>query len=169
MSTSAAQPETRLRDTARRDHWEDFALGDRIVTGAVTITESHVVSWAGLTGDWVPLHLDEVYAAATPFGGRIAHGPLTFALALGLMTQTHAYDNVLAWLGTDRVRALAPVKLGDTVRAQATVSEVRESRKPDRGVVTIAFEVTNQHGETVMTFDNTVLMPRRGEGDEVQA
>ena len=157
---------SRLRDTAPKLWWEDFAPGETIVTGAITVTESHVVSWAALTGDWVPLHVDEEYASRTQFGGRIAHGPLTYALALGLMTQTHAYDNVVAWLGTDNLRAVAPVMLGDTVRATGTVVTYRETSRDDRGVVGLGFDVTNQDGVTVMTFENTVLMPRRPAGAE---
>lgn len=155
---------TRLRDTAHRPWWECFALGDEIVTGALTVSESHVVQWASLTGDWVPLHVDEEYAAQTQFGGRIAHGPLTYSLCLGLMTQTHAYDHVVAWLGTDKLRALAPVMLGDTIRAVARVVAHRATKRDDRGVVTFAFTVTNQRGETVMTFENAVLMPREPHG-----
>ena len=67
----------------------------------MTITDAHLVQWAGLTGDLVSLHLDETYAAETPFGQRIAHGPLTLSLGLGLMTQTGYFSNVVAWLGLD--------------------------------------------------------------------
>jgi hypothetical protein len=87
----------------RPDHyWEDLVAGDVIRTAGMTITEAHLVQWAGLTGDLVSLHLDETYAATTPFGQRIAHGPLTMSLGLGLMTQTGYFNNVVAGSGSMR-------------------------------------------------------------------
>ena len=93
-----------------------LCVGDRYRTESITVTETHVVNWAGLTGDWVPLHVDAEYAAATEFGERIAHGPLTLALALGLVTRTGIFgDCVVAWLGLDKVRLPLPVRFGDTI------------------------------------------------------
>src|SRR5574340_130705 len=100
-------------------YWEDLRVGDVIRGTGITVTEAHLVTWAGLTGDIVSLHLDEEYASATQFGQRIAHGPFTLAVSLGLLTQTGYFTNVVAWLGLDEVRALAPVVLGDTVRPEA--------------------------------------------------
>src|SRR5688500_15116806 len=115
-------------------YWEDLETGDVIQTAGMTITDAHLVQWAGLTGDLVSLHLDETYAATTPFGQRIAHGPLTMSLGLGLMTQTGYFSNVVAWLGLDEVRALAPVFIGDTIRVSATVEMARETKKPEQGI-----------------------------------
>ena len=84
--------------------WSALAVGDVVESPGITIGEAHLVQWAGLTGDWVSLHLDAQYAAATPFGERIAHGPLTLSIALGLLTQTGYFSNVAAWLGVDEVR-----------------------------------------------------------------
>ena len=81
------------------------------------MTETHVVNWAGLTGDFYPLHMDHEYAAKTQFGERIAHGPMIFALAVGLVAQAgFGEDSVIAWLGVDKMRMHAPVRIGDTVR-----------------------------------------------------
>ena len=102
--------------------WESFATGDCYRTESITVTETHVVGWAGLTGDWVPLHVDAEYAATTDFGQRIAHGPLTLALALGLVTRTGIFGmSVLAWLGLDNVRLPRPVLLGDTITTEVVV------------------------------------------------
>ena len=142
--------------------WEDFPAGRAIATPAVTVTESHLVQWAGLTGDWYPLHMDREAAARGPFGERVAHGPFTFALAVGLMAQTGVYgDAILAWLGTRELRATAPVKIGDTVRVLATVTESRASQSPDRGVVTLGYSVRNQAQHEVLTADFTLLMRSR--------
>ena len=118
--------------------WDSFGLGDRYRSESITVTETHVVNWAGLTGDWVPLHVDAEYAAASEFGERIAHGPLTLALALGLVTRSGIFgDCVVAWLGLDELRLPLPVKFGDTihadvgVRADAADVEARaRSRRP---------------------------------------
>jgi acyl dehydratase len=144
--------------------WESFAIGDRLVSAAVTVTEAHVVNWASLTGDWVPLHVDAEFAAASPFGERVAHGPLTLALALGLVTRTGAFgDSVVAWLGLDEVRAPAPVRFGDTIHAEVEVLETRPTKKPDRGLTVLGYQVCNQRGEVVMTFRSSFLL-KRGNG-----
>ena len=139
--------------------WESFVLGERIESENITVTESHVVSWASLTGDWVPLHMDAEYAAGTPFGQRIAHGPLTFALALGLITRTGVFgDAVVAWLGVDGLRLPAPVLFGDTIRVTVEVAETRPTSKPDRGLTVLAYSVHNQRDEIVMTFTSSFLL-----------
>jgi acyl dehydratase len=145
--------------------WESFAVGDRVVSAGLTVTETHVVNWASLTGDWVPLHTDAEYAAATPFGERIAHGPLTLALALGLVTQTGAFgDSVVAWLGLDEVRLPGPVRFGDTIHAEVDVLESRPTKKADRGLTVLGYTVCNQRGEVVMTFRSSFLLRTRDGG-----
>jgi acyl dehydratase len=147
-------------DSARPERaWESFQVGDRYETESITVTETHVVNWAGLTGDWVPLHVDAHYAASTPFGERIAHGPLTLALALGLATRLGIFgDSVIAWLGLDEVRLPLPVKFGDTIHAAVTVRSARLTSTAGRGVVVLGYEVLNQRGEIVMTFASTFLL-----------
>ena len=107
------------------------------------------------------LHLDEEYAAQTPFGQRIGHGPLTLSVALGLMTQTGYFSNVIAWLGLESVRAVKPVFIGETIQVEALVSEARETSKPDAGLWTIDYTVVKQDGSTVMTFSSSFLIKRR--------
>ena len=139
--------------------WDSFSVGDRYRTESITVTETHVVTWAGLTGDWVPLHVDAEYAAATEFGERIAHGPLTLALALGLRHAPGIFgDCVLAWLGLDEVRLPLPVRFGDTIHADVSVRERRPTSKAGRGIVVLDYAVRNQGDETVMTFASTFLL-----------
>ncbi|WP_335934771.1 MaoC family dehydratase [Streptomyces sp. PTD5-9] len=162
MTTTGVEDDGALTVTGQAEHfWEDLRTGDVLRGPGVTVTDAHLVTWAGLTGDWVSLHLDEEYAAATPFGGRIGHGPLSLSLSLGLLTQTGRFGNVLAWLGLDEVRALAPVRVGDTIRPVAEVTEARPSSKPGRGVWTLAYRTVNQRRETVMTFRSSFLVRRR--------
>ncbi len=143
-------------------YWDDFSVGERVRSAGITVTEAHVVAWAGLTMDFYPLHMDKEYAARTSFGERVVHGPLTFALAVGLMGLTgYARDAVIAWLGVDDMRLPGPVKIGDTIRLAAEMVELRETKKPDQGYARMRYEVVNQRDEMVMTFDMKFLMHRR--------
>lgn len=141
--------------------FEDYAAGQTFRTAGRTVTEADIGAFAGLTGDFYPLHMDEEYARATPFGGRIAHGLLTCSQAVGLAVLSGAYgDSVMAFLGIDGVRALKPVHPGDTITAVVTVAETRETSRPDRGVVILGYTVVNQRREEVMTFSLTMMMRR---------
>ncbi|GAA1706741.1 MaoC/PaaZ C-terminal domain-containing protein [Kribbella yunnanensis] len=142
-------------------YWEDLSDQQRLVGPGMTITDAHLVNWAGLTGDWVSLHLDAEYAATTPFGARIAHGPLTLSLSFGLLTQTGVFGNVSAWLGVDEVRARRPVLIGDTIHPEAVLRTTRSTSKPEAGLWTFDYETINQRGEVVMTFSGSFLVRRR--------
>jgi acyl dehydratase len=153
-----------------RETWagvfEDFALGDVVESSTVTITEAHVVGWASLTGDWHPLHMDAVYARDDgPFGQRVAHGPLVFAMSVGLVERANILGrSVVAWLGTDELRATQPVFIGDTLRVRVTVLETRLSRsQPTRGIVGFRYETLNQRDESVMACKYNVMIRTRSE------
>lgn len=143
--------------------WEDFKVGDKIVTPGVTITEAHVVNWGWLTGDWYPLHFDEEYAKKTEFKGRIAHGPLTFGMAVGLVGMSGIFeDSLVAWLGCDKMRVPAPVRIGDTIHVEPEVINKKETKNSGRGITTFKYVIKNQRQETVMEFEFNLLMYRRG-------
>jgi len=142
---------------------DDFKVGDVFRTAAITVTETHVVSWAGLTGDFYPLHMDREYAAKTQFGERLVHGPFVFALAVGLVALAgFAGDSAIAWLGVDGMRMLAPVNIGDTVRVEVRVKEARPTRNPRKGVQVWTYTVLNQRDEQVLVFDNQLMLHMRG-------
>ena len=148
------------------DHyWDALQVGDRLRSTGLTVTESHISGWAGMTGDIVRFHIDAEHAAGTPFGQRIAHGPFTLSVALGLMTQTGYFNRVIAWLGLDEVRARRPVLIGDTVHAEAVVRVARLTSRPLQGLWTLDYDVLNQRGESVMTFSSSFLVAR-SEGDD---
>ncbi|MCK3769481.1 hypothetical protein MZK47_07355 [Microbacterium aerolatum] len=142
-------------------YWEDLVTDDELHSTGITITEAHLVNWAGLTGDIVQFHINDDYAASTPFGERIAHGPLTLSISLGLVTQLGYFGNVVAWLGLDEVRATRPIVIGDTIYARAVVREARTTSKPENGVWTIDYSTVNQRDEVVMTFTSSFLVRRR--------
>ena len=146
----------------RGRHFDDFTAGETFTTTARTIAEGAVDHFAGLSGDFNPLHTDEESARQGPMKGRIAHGMLVLAIATGQVNQLGIFEGTtLALLGMDRIRWTAPVKLGDTIHTTLTVKETRESSKPDRGVLVVDVAVRNQRGETVCQAEWTTLMARR--------
>jgi 3-hydroxybutyryl-CoA dehydratase len=145
---------------------EDFTVGDVILTRGRTIEAADFVTFAGLTGDYYPLHIDEEYGKGTRFGERIAHGPLTFSIAIGLMGLNGYYGNgIIALLEVQSIKALKPVKAGDTITVRAEVTGADPGENPKYGTLSVAYSVRNQRGEEVMTFLQTMLARRRQPAD----
>ena len=148
---------------SRGRYFEDFKVGEVLVTGRRTVEGGDVSRFAGLTGDFNPLHTDAVFAEQTPFGARVAHGILTLAVSNGQLNLSGWFEGTaLALLGLDRLRFTLPVKFGDTIHTEMTVKQARESSKADRGVVTFDVVVKNQRDEVVCTYEENVMMRRRG-------
>lgn len=146
-----------------RDYWfEDFAAGQSFTTRGATLSEAQILDFA-LHYDPQPFHLDVEAAVRSPYGGLIASGFQTLLVAFRLWYAERVINTAsIGSPGMDEVRWTAPVRPGDTLSVQATVLETRPSRsRPDRGSVLMAYEVRNQHGETVMTFKVTQLMLTR--------
>ena len=142
--------------------WDDFNLGDKVTTPGITITDAHLVNWAGLTMDFYSLHMDEEFAKKTAFGGRIAHGPLIFAMAMGLAGRTDLYDDsIIAWLGVENMRIPTPTRIGDTITVEVEIKEKRETKDPSRGITILKYTIKNQKNEDVMFFDCLQMMHRR--------
>jgi acyl dehydratase len=142
----------------RTKYGNDFKLGEKFTTQAITVTEAHLVGWAGLTMDFYPIHMDKEFAAKSSFGERLAHGPLIFGLAVGLVSISgYGADSVMAWLGANNMKMLAPVKIGDTIKVTTEVREQKPTKDPSRGVQTWLYTVANQHGQAVMVFDYTMM------------
>jgi acyl dehydratase len=132
--------------------------GETLCTPGRTIGEGDINLFAGLVGDFTPVHTDEVFARTTPHGGRIAHGPLTMATAIGLFTQMNILGpRVIALLNLNWDFS-GVVKIGDTVRARVTVETLRPTSKPGRQVGIFAFEVFNQHDTMIQRGRMTVLL-----------
>ncbi len=143
-------------------YWEEWELGAEFESPGRTVTEADIVAFAGLSGDYNPLHINEEYCRNTIFGGRIAHGPLVYAIAAGLLFQLHLYDDTLiAFLGFENLKFTKPVKPGDTIHARIKVLEKRETSNPDRGVMKRQLHVLNQRGEVVQEGIQAFLLKRK--------
>lgn len=142
--------------------FEDYYVGQTVVTAGRTIEMADILAFAGLTGDHYRLHTDEEFAAKTAFGTRIAHGPLTYAMAVGLIALSNFYgDAVIAMKECQELRALRPVFPGDTIHVEASVTAHEPSSRPTGGVMTVHYSVVNQKTEQVMTFRMVLLLRTR--------
>jgi acyl dehydratase len=143
-------------------YWEEWEIGAEFESPARTVTEADIVAFAGLSGDYNPLHTDEEYCRQTQFGGRIAHGPLVYSIAAGLLFQLHLYDDTLiAFLGFENLKFTKPVKPGDTIHARIKVLEKRETSNPQRGIMKRQLHVLNQRSELVQEGLQTFLLKRK--------
>lgn len=123
--------------------------GQSVVTGGRTIGEGDVNLFAGLVGDFTPIHIDETFAQKSPHGTRIAHGPHSMATAIGMATHTGLFGERVIGLVNLNWDFAGAVKIGDTIRSRVTVEEVRPTSKPGRGLATYLFEVLNQRDEPI--------------------
>ncbi|MFG1302093.1 MaoC/PaaZ C-terminal domain-containing protein [Xanthobacter sp. V3C-3] len=138
----------------------EFHVGQRFVTPGRTITEADIVAYAGLTGDYNPVHCNEEFARETPFGSRVAHGPMGVGLAFGLAARIDLIDGtVVALLGVTW-DFKAPMRPGSTIRAEITVTETRDVREPSQGLVALAFSLLDQDDRLVQTGSARLLMRR---------
>lgn len=140
-----------IRSLARSGglHFEEFALGDSVESVGRTITETDIVNFAALSGDWNLIHTDAEYTRTHMFGQRVAHGLLVLSIASGLAVRLgFMEDTVLAFRGLNW-KFSKPVVIGDTVRLRVTVEEKKEMARLGGGLVIFKLEVVNQKGEVV--------------------
>ena len=131
--------------------------GDYYRTAGITVTEAHVVGFAGISGDLFDVHMDDEFAREAGFGGRIAHGLLGLALADGLKTRSKVRLKGIATLNWNW-SFRAPLLINDRIHAQLTVKSKRPTRKPGRGIVTLEMKVLNQRAEVVQEGETQLMM-----------
>ena len=143
-------------------YFEDFTPGRTFSTGRRTLSEADHVNFTTSFGFFEPLFMDREYVAReTPYGKPIVPGTLTFSTAEGLTILSGILHHTgIAFLGVELTVA-QPVFIGDTIRVEIEVLERRETKKPDRGIVTFAHRVINQHNATVMTYTVKRMIRRR--------
>jgi acyl dehydratase len=136
-------------------HWQQLRVGQRFRSFGRTVTEYDLMGFVALTGMQEPLFVDATHPGA--LGARPVPAALTHALVEGMVLQGMAHGTGLALLET-RIRPLAPVRVGDTIRAEVEVTEVRPTSRGGRAVVVSAVRVANQHDSIVMEYDVTRLL-----------
>lgn len=143
-------------------YFEEFEPGQRIVSAGRTITESDIVTFAGLSGDFNQIHTDADFSQGTPYGQRIAHGLLGLSIASGLAVQTGVMEGtVIAFREINRWKFVKPVLIGDTIHVELEVLETKALRRLGGGALVIELDVKNQHGDTVMKGQWTTLIASR--------
>jgi len=143
-------------------YFEEFAVGQSITRAGRTVTETDVVAFASLSGDWNSIHTDAEYARQAPFGQRVAHGLLGLSIASGLANRLGFMEGtVLAFRELGEWKFSLPIYLGDTVRVRATVAELKAMRRLGGGLVTFKVELLNQKDEVVQRGTWSALVKSR--------
>lgn len=141
-------------------YFDELAEGEGFSTAGRTITESDLVSFSALTGDWHPQHADAEWAAAGPFGGRIAHGMLLLSYSLGLAPIDP--ERVVALRGLESVRFKRPVAIGETICVRGSVTGKREL-DPSTGLVSLDWRILGGDGKTAVRAELQAIWKRLAE------
>jgi len=142
-------------------YFDDYEIDQVRTSRGRTITEADIVNFAGLSGDFVELHVNEEYARNGPFGRRIAHGALIFSISTGLMVQmTSDHEAIVAFRGVDQLRFVSPVFIGDTIHVTKKTID-KQTKDGVRGLVTFETAVLNQDGKPVLTYIDRLMVKCR--------
>ena len=140
-------------------YFEEFEVGQKMLSPGRTITESDVVGFAGLSGDFNRIHTDAAYAENSPFGARVAHGLLGLSIASGLALRTGVLEGtVMAFREINSWKFTKPVYLGDTIHVEMEIITTKAMKRVGGGKVELQFDVQNQDGITVMKGVWSVLV-----------
>ncbi|UCG25349.1 MAG: MaoC family dehydratase N-terminal domain-containing protein [Chloroflexota bacterium] len=153
MSDLAYQP--------RGLYYEEIEVGKSLVTAGRTITESDIVSFAGISGDFNQLHVDAEYAKAGEFGQRVAHGLLVVSVTTGLIVQTGVMEGTVLAFRELQWKFARPVFIGDTIRAEMTITESKALPRLGGGSVTAKIRVYDQHDQVVQRGTMVLLVRSR--------
>ncbi|MFQ5729123.1 MAG: MaoC family dehydratase [Waddliaceae bacterium] len=140
--------------------WEDLEVGAEHVSTGRTVTEADVVNFAGLSGDFNNMHIDEEFAKKTVFKTRVAHGMLALSIATGLWFTMPRLATV-AFMGLEDWRFSGAVKPGDTIHITRKLAEKREHKRPNMGFFIFEVNVHNQNDEVVQKGKWVILVNRK--------
>lgn len=141
---------TPLPAARRGMYFEEYEVGQEIKSVGRTVTETDIVNYAGLSGDYNQIHVDAQYSADSPFGQRVAHGLLGLSIASGLAVQTGIMEGtILAFRGLDGWKFIKPIFAGDTIHVHLTVKEIKAMPRVGGGMVKLELNVRNQDELTV--------------------
>jgi len=147
--------------TLEGPYFDDFEIGEEILTEGRTVTRADVVNFAGVSGDFAPMHMDTEYGSKTVFGENVAHGLCVKAIASGNIVRTGILNRIMAFYGIDEWRFTKPLFFGDTIRVRIKVENKTETRKNDRGIVDLYIEVINQKDEILQKGKWKVMIARK--------
>lgn len=154
-----------MTTTRRGLYFEEFEIGQQVLSPGRTVTEADVTLFAGLSGDYTTIHTDAEFSKSTPFGQRVAHGLLVMSIASGLAARTGVMEGtVLAFREITDWKFSLPVYLGDTVHIVLEVKEKKALPRLGGGSLLISVDVRNQDEKTVMKGNWNVLMSSQPEG-----
>lgn len=141
--------------------FSEFEVGQVYQSGGRTVTEADVVLFAGLSGDYNPLHTDATFAASTPFQQRVAHGMLAAAISTGLGQTLGIFEGTTLALLGQTFEYKAPVFFGDTIRLRLTVDSVTVSSRGGKGVVVFRSDILKQDETVAVSGTWTVMFADR--------
>ena len=145
-------------------YFEEFEVGMNFLSPGRTVTETDIVNFAGLSGDYTQIHTDVEFSKSTPVGQRVAHGLLGLSIASGLAVRTGVLEGtVIAFREINEWKFIKPIFIGDTVRVSLSVLETKELRRMGGGAVNIELRLLNQNDDTVMKGIWKVLVASRPE------
>lgn len=147
-----------LKYQPRGKYFEEFEIGQKLITSARTITEADIVNFAGVTGDFNQIHIDAVYAAQDTFGQRIAHGLLIQSIAIGLVVQTGVIEGTTLAFRELTAKMSLPVFIGETIHVVGEVVDTKAFRRLGGGNVSIKYSVINSDGKTVQRGEWIMLI-----------
>lgn len=145
----------------RGRYFEQFEVGDELATAARTITETDIVRFAGLTGDYNQIHTDAEYAAKDTFGQRVAHGMLVQSIATGLAVQSGIIEGTVLAFREQSAKFSLPVFIGDTVHVELKITEIKALPRLGGGNINMKYAVYNQHGKAVQRGDWVMLIKNK--------
>lgn len=142
---------------------DELKVGEEYITPSRTLTETDVVMFAAMSGDYNELHTSEEVMKGSQFGKRLVHGLLGLSISHGLIFRLGILDGTaIALLGVDTWQFKGPLFFGDTIRVKVKIAEVRPSKsKPDRGILKLHMEIINQDDTVVQSGYKTLMMKRR--------
>ncbi len=155
---------SKLTYQPRGRYFEQFAVGDELVTAARTITESDIVNFAGMTGDFNQIHTDAEFAAQDTFGQRVAHGLLVQSIATGLAVQSGIIEGTVLAFRELSAKFSLPVFIGDTVHVELEITETKALPRLGGGTINMKYAVYNQHGKAVQRGDWVMLIKNQPSG-----
>jgi 3-hydroxybutyryl-CoA dehydratase len=153
---------TQLAYRPRGLYFEEFEIGQIMLTVGRTITEADVVNFAGLSGDYNRIHTDAVYAAQDTFGQRVAHGLLVQSVATGLAVQSGIIEGTVLAFRELSCKFSLPVFLGDTIHVKIEITETKAFRRLGGGNITMKYSVINQDDKVVQRGDWVMLIKSKG-------